>query len=104
MNKQIKNSKNDVSGSFLPNLEHRINEILFLGLDITMLKFNHADAVKLKAELKEISGIDVSSVKLYKGIPTRKSKGKSIIVAMDKFRNNYSRKFDMNNGDELIVI
>ena len=27
-----------VSGSFLSNLEHRMNEILLSGLDITMLK------------------------------------------------------------------
>jgi hypothetical protein len=90
-----------VSGSFLSNLEHRMNEILVLGLDITMLKFNQEDALKFKAELKEISGIDVSSVKMYKGISTRKSKEKSKIIAMDKFRNNYSRAFDMANGREL---
>jgi len=90
-----------VSGSFLSNLEHRMNEILLSGLDITTLKFNQEDALKFKAELKEISGIDVSSVKMYKGISTRKSKGKSKIVAMDKFRNNYSRTFDMSNGEEL---
>lgn len=90
-----------VSGSFLSNLEHRMNEILFSGLDITMLKFNQEDAVKFKSELKEISGIDISSIKMYKGIATRKSKGKSKIVAMDKFRNNYSRNFDMITGEEL---
>ena len=90
-----------VSGSFLSNLEHKMNVILFSGLDITMLKFNKDDAVKFKAELKEISGIDVSSVKMYKGIATRKSKGRSKIVAMDKFRNNYSRNFDMTSGEEL---
>ena len=66
-----------------------------------MLKFNQEDALKFKAELKEISGIDVSSVKMYNGIPVRKSKRKSKIVAMDKFRNNYSRTFDMSNGEEL---
>jgi hypothetical protein len=93
--------KGAVSGSFLSNLEHRMNEILFSGLDITMLKFNQEDAVKFKAELKEISGIEVSSVKMYKGIATRESKGKSKIVAMDKFRNNYSRNFDMDSGEEL---
>jgi hypothetical protein len=90
-----------VSDSFLSNLEHKMNKILFSGLDITMLKFNKDDAVKFKAELKEISGIDVSSVKMYKGIATRKSKGRSKIVAMDKFRNNYSRNFDMTSGEEL---
>jgi len=90
-----------VSGSFLSNLEHRMNEILFSGLDITMLKFNQEDAVKFKAELREFSGIDISSVKMYKGIATRKCKGKSKIVAMDKFRNNYSRNFDMITGKEL---
>ena len=90
-----------VSGSFLSNLEHRMNEILFLGLDITMLKFNQEHAVKFKSELKEISGIDISSIKMYKGIATRNSKGKSKIVAMDKFRNNYSRNFDMITGEEL---
>lgn len=91
----------DVSGSFLSNLEHRMNEILFSGLDITMLKFNQEHTVKFKSELKEISGIDISSIKMYKGIATRKSKGKSKIVAMDKFRNNYSRNFDMITGEEL---
>lgn len=91
-----------VSGSFLSNLEHRMNEILFSGLDITMLKFNQEDAVKFKAELKEISGIDVSSVKMYKGITTRISKGESKIVAMDKFRNNYTRSFNMFTGEELL--
>jgi hypothetical protein len=90
-----------VRGSFLSNLEHRMNEILFSGLDITTLKFNQEDALKFNAELKEISGIDVSSVKMYKGISTRKTKVKSKIVAMDKFRNNYSRTFDMANGEEL---
>lgn len=90
-----------VSGSFLSNLEHRMNEILFLGLDITILKFNQNDAIKFKSELKEVSGIDISSVKMYKGIAIRKTKGKSKIITMDKFRNNYSRNFDMFTGEEL---
>ena len=66
-----------VSGSFLSNLEHRMNEILFSGLDITILKFNQDDAIKFKSELKEVSGINISSVKTYKGIAIRKTKGKS---------------------------
>ena len=41
-----------VSGSFLSNLEHRMNAILFSGLDITILKFNQDDAIKFKSELK----------------------------------------------------
>lgn len=90
-----------VSGSFLSNLEHKMNEILFLGLDITILKFNQNDAIKFKSELKEVSGIDISSVKMYKGIAIRKTKGKSKIITMDKFRNNYSRNFDMFTGEEL---
>ena len=90
-----------VSGSFLSNLEHRMNEILFSGLDITILKFNQDDAIKFKSELKEVSGIDISSVKMYKGIAIRKTKGKSKIITMDKFRNNYSRNFDMASGEEL---
>lgn len=90
-----------VSGSFLSNLEHRMNEILFSGLDITILKFNQDDAIKFKSELKEVSGIDISSVKMYKGIAIRKTKGKSKIITMDKFRNNYSRNFDMFTGEEL---
>ena len=90
-----------VSGSFLSNLEHRMNEILFSGLDITILKFNQDDAIKFKSELKEVSGINISSVKTYKGIAIRKTKGKSKIITMDKFRNNYSRNFDMFTGEEL---
>ena len=90
-----------VSGSFLSNLEHRMNEILFSGLDITILKFNQDDAIKFKSELKEVSGIDISSVKMYKGIAIRKTKGKSKIVTIDKFKNNYSRNFDMFTGEEL---
>ena len=90
-----------VSGSFLANLEHRMNEILFSGLDITILKFNQDDAIKFKSELKEVSGINISSVKTYKGIAIRKTKGKSKIITMDKFRNNYSRNFDMFTGEEL---
>ena len=91
-----------ISSSFLSNIEHRMNEISLLGLDITMLKFNQEDAVKLKAELKAITGIDASSLRRYKGIVTGRSKGISTIVAMDKFRNNYSRNFDMNTGEELL--
>ncbi len=90
-----------VSGSFLSNLEHRMNEILFSGLDITMLKFNEKDGEIFKSELKELSGIDISFIKTYKNIITGRTNGVSKIVAMDKFRDNCSRCFNMNIGDEL---
>ncbi len=101
--KQTTNSNlGNVSDSFLSNLEYRMNEILLSGLDITILEFNKEDAFKFKAELKEISNIDISSIKMYKGIITQKTKGKSKIVAMNKFRNNYSRYFNIYTGEELL--
>ena len=93
--------KGDINSSFLSNIENRMDEILFLGLDITILKFNQEDVVKFQDKLKEISGIDISSIKSYKNILIQKTKNTSKIVSMDKFRNEYSRYFNIAISEEL---